>query len=434
MKKSSKKMALLSTIAITLVSCISISFAWFIFSDSVSVQSQNSAGVKAGSYMQIAYKKENNTWSTWGDEFVFTTPTMADITGDGVNFAVPYTLNGQDQPLFPLLELTSATRSGYYIEYYLKIRTDQEFGLYLSSNSYVKPHGSVDANTEDGTNKSIFGNFSANYIAGAARVSISEVINSTEYLRQLWIPNELYTLKYIDDVAYFYLSGNGTAREEKYGYLVNEFEQGSTTRGQLVHKYYTDKDYICKNITVGDSLANMEDGLQNNGPLLTTFTGQGVYKEKQIVVRMWIEGTDRESNSAFNQGICDFYLEFCGIKKDAETTSDINFVKSLKTIDQDSNAAILGVPNNNNVLTQLNSTSPAVQFSYDGRDWFDYDYQTGLTKYYRRDVYPNYYPDNKQETVYLRLKESVGRTNLYTIEYNMKTRTYKQICPDLGED
>ena len=58
----------------------------------------------------------------------------------------------------------------------------------------------------------------------------------------------------------------------------------------------------------------------NNSPELLTFNSKDGYIKQKLVVRIWIEGTDREAHFAFNGGNLIYKLNFVGIEKDPALT------------------------------------------------------------------------------------------------------------------
>lgn len=95
------------------------------------------------------------------------------------------------------------TEGDYYVED-IWFRSSSELDLYLSTSSYVKALEGDKAPSE-WVRKSDFGEFTKDYIAGAARVSFSKIEGTgdseTETPLFVWAPNETYQLYNGDDMT-----------------------------------------------------------------------------------------------------------------------------------------------------------------------------------------------------------------------------------------
>lgn len=105
----------------------------------------------------------------------------------------------------------SDTEGDYYVED-IWFRSSSELDLYLSTSSYVKALEGDKAPSE-WLRKSDFGEFTKDYIAGAARVSFSKIVGTgdseTETPLFVWVPNEKYHLQMADDFQKIPSTGTG---------------------------------------------------------------------------------------------------------------------------------------------------------------------------------------------------------------------------------
>lgn len=435
MKKLDKKAVAIVLLSTALVSVMSFSFAWFINNSDVALGSENEFAIETGYSLSISRylgmvqnpaNPENEddlieSWSEFGVKTSFTSPTLKDITGDGMSFATPYSLITKynslniaierDAPVFPMYEIKSDEHDRYYIEETLKFRTNMACGIYLSNSSYVLPLNAADDTTYDQTNESIkLEHISSNNIAGAARVAFLErtepVVeedpnassgtggtsgnsvpgtsgNTSSHsdasttptvdvlsddvlsLKQIWIPNPQFQLKFDSTTLEsndFTLTG---IREDSYGYYTNNTEEGHESEGVL-HTYTAD-DYVSKKIVVGnDVLFNSKTSFINRAtPLLMFEDDSGEFFEKKLTIRVWIEGTDREANEALNMGKFRLNLNFAGVLKQAPVQEEVDFINGI-TLNKTTRKLMTA---DNEAVSNFDE----VIYSVNGIDWYDYN-------------------------------------------------------------
>jgi len=305
-----------------------------------------------------------------------------------------------------------ADYEGYYIEMYFKVKSDIYAGVYLSDESYIHPHGYTSDDVIVKENESVYGKnkFSSNYIAGASRVYFGEIVKNTantdmEIGRQVWIPNPNYEFS-ADGQVY---NINGTP-ESSYGYLLNDYTAydplTGDSEGNIVSYTYDTKDYYKRNIVIGNDLANRSGYVCGTKPIVSF---NGVEAEKTFVVRIWIEGTDREANSALNQGVIDINIQLIGVEKREEKQEDIDSVSEVfrgETVDDFSKLFYL-----NDELETIPVEVNKLEYSYNGKTWSSYDPSVGLPYYYDSITKD---PETLQlihttQSVYLRRKEIVEK-------------------------
>jgi len=321
------------TISLVLYIAIIISvtvytFSWFISNQRVAVDGQKDVVISSGSKLEIM--NMNAEEGVWGNEIVLNTDQNAvcpDITGNGLDFYYPTYLVDGDTPnmedVGSYRKLTESNSSQYMVTLRIKFRTAEEISVYLGQNSYVKPKNTE--YTGEDSRKSAFGDFSADYIAGCSRVAFVEVQDGVEVLKTVWIPNDTYQLDYEEDTdnALFYASG---LREETYGYHTVE-------NNTVVAKTYSSDDYANASVMVGsknlatEATSSVAPMANNSAPLLT-FSGESV-EEKELIIRMWFEGTDREADKALAGGQVLYNFRFVGISKYDAPSSEAQKLETL---------------------------------------------------------------------------------------------------------
>lgn len=330
-----------------------VSFSWFIINREVSLESTNELVVTAGNNLEIS-----NDGETWGskvtiglDDINFSYP---DISGDGLKFYYPKSLTHEDQVFEndpgTLKEITSEDE-GYYLEFELYFRTTANIGVFLEDDSYVK--GADLLNYNVGVYKDF--QIPVDGIAGAARVAfLTEDADQNLNVKSVWVPADKYQFSFEETgigteiVPVFKESGE---REDSFKYVSID-----TEANKIIHNEYTINDYLEKKMIFGNQglakkasvievEAKDENGdtildengeivykyqdvpaMINNSPELLTFNSKDGFVKQKLVVRIWIEGTDREAHFAFNGGTMKYKLNFIGIEKDPALTLSQNSV------------------------------------------------------------------------------------------------------------
>jgi hypothetical protein len=163
---------------------------------------------------------------------------------------------------------------------------------------------------------------SADHIAAATRVAFVEVVDGVEVLRSLWIPNDKTQLYYDENGI---PNVNTAGEREPYGYLrLNE--------DHMENYMYSIEDILSGSLIVGDpqSQEAVDTGdviipptIGMNKPILS-FDGSKL-EEKELIIRIWIEGTDREANAALNGGDMTYKFAFTGIVKDIPDEQELTY-------------------------------------------------------------------------------------------------------------
>ncbi len=127
------------------------------------------------------------------------------ITGNGTNFFVPALNRSTGEPLNDSsgnwISKLSPVANTHYYEKDIYFRSQEPLDVKLLNTSRVIPK---DKQKNSLNNKSNYGDFSRDYIAGAARLAFFEVEedaegNETESLKYIWVPNEKYQLSDCSD-------------------------------------------------------------------------------------------------------------------------------------------------------------------------------------------------------------------------------------------
>ena len=312
--KHAKKYILLSIILYIVILCVALvsTLAWFIYDKSATISTEDDSRIVAGEYLEICIDDNDDT-----TEDLWTTDLRADniaqfpdvsVTPNGTVW-YPTTLDDSDNLIYgeegrgAYLDVTNT--DGYFIKLNLKVRASKAVNVYLHRDSFVS---GVDLDKTDAADK-----YSKDYIAGASRVAFFEGNTA----KMMWVPNEKYQLT-IDDATgqandFTY---NGTA-ESPYKYL--NVVDGIVTEGSE----YLDWDGNSVQILEGqNSLATDTDNNGNNTPILS-FTEAG---EKKITLYIWVEGSDRESKTAFSGGSIKYNIKLVGITQKADAKINIDDV------------------------------------------------------------------------------------------------------------
>lgn len=385
-----------------------VTVAWFVSNEKVEVAPTDDISITADSRVEISVDGE-----VWGSSLLMS-PNItqyADVSGDGINFWFPRYLSDSDEvdignkDAFEHVNTIEPGKSDpYFITLRLKARSATALDLYLDgtvgedgkSASYVLPKQTSKIQGEGGISvynrpSPLNADLSADYIAAATRVAFVEVQDGVESLRSLWIPNDKTEL-YYDANGIPHVNTSGV--REKYTCL-------RSTGDEMESYQYSVDDMLSGNIIVGDP---QSQGAVTNGdtvipptvgmnkPILS-FDGHAL-EEKELVIRIWIEGTDREANAALNGGDMTYKFAFTGIAKDDAEDKELTYTDE-------------GLFYGADAATDL-------VYSVNGIDWSAYSNES-LTNTALKDT----------EVFYARKKETVGckAGAVYCVDRTNKTVT-----------
>lgn len=252
--------------------------------------------------------------------------TLVDITGDGTTLVRPRLIQNGDETTGVSIALPDTSddtdniwgtpiANEAYIDVPLEFRSNRHLAVYLGAGSAVTPHCGVEnAIGANAGNRSNYGAFSRDLIAGAVRVAFVSS-GANPHTVSVWEPNSDYEL-------YYYA---GDAQGEGRGWF---FDMDSAN-AETPHKYY----YVgANNAKIQDNLeAHTIPVILDSGVALNTAdigfpTGAGLnglvvelihnsatgFYEGSVTLRIWIEGCDREARRAVAGGEIDVELFFNG--------------------------------------------------------------------------------------------------------------------------
>lgn len=255
-------------------------YAWFAMWDHAGVSSLLMQSDEAG-FIQIS----QDGGQTFHDNLTLNlgeSTALGELSGNGLTFYQPnYGMSGIDG--YKLY-----TESELYLEETFVLRTDRTQSIYLTKNSFVAP-ADLQGNT------SAYGDYSRDYIAGAIRVGFYEVPeNGTPQLIYIWVPNSQYE---------FLGSGvttEGTA-ESAYTYQIGPSLQQIATveTGGEANGVSADGNFVWGALNQ-----------QAVKPLLSFTAENGAVVQKNLMVRIWLEGSDRECVRQLHNGKFRVYLDF----------------------------------------------------------------------------------------------------------------------------
>ncbi len=257
-------------------------------------------------------------------ELSFEDLVLVDITGDGTTLVRPRLLQNADEvtgltyaapDTSTVSEWTDPEPNKDYIDVTLEFRSNKHLDVYLGSGSAVTPHCGVEnaMNPGEDDNPSNYGSFSRDLMAGAVRVAF--VTADEQQTSMVWEPNRQYKL--------YYYAGNeeGEGRGWFFDMNSNDFE--------LTHYYYyvagsghkVQSSLEAQNIPVV-----YDSSLEMNTAAVSCPTGEGAnahivtleynpetgFYEGSAVLRIWIEGCDRETRRAIAGGAVDVALYLYG--------------------------------------------------------------------------------------------------------------------------
>ncbi len=394
------------------------SVAWFVTNKRVEIGVNEEISLAVGNNLEFALVEDATKDPDWRSKIVLSPKSdrnypdvTAGLVGDELKFYYPTVLDDHDNVLPNSEYLSELTGDeGYYIQLRLKFRASVNMGVYLTDESFVKP---IKTSKID----SAYGEISTDYIAGAARIAFSEITETDadgkilkETLKNVWIPNDKYELYYKEvdttvegqtvKTTRAFVDDDGK-RESFYRDVTDENDPNynnaapygylSVVNNQIRYNAWAEEDYCKKLVTVGNSLL-ASSGLDNEPVInsakeLLTFTSDGTLQEKELMVRIWFEGTDREADKALNGGKVNYNLTFLGIDK--KEASEENETKL--------NSLAYGVDGKLYLNSEPATEKDNLLYSYNGIDWNSYS-PTGSN------VAP--LKDNEKNYVYVRIRET----------------------------
>ncbi len=332
-----KKTSAILSILIIIVLLVSSTIAWFYLSTDVEVDYGSTVTVQAGHSIEVSLGNTNK-WETKLNLTSSIGAHLIDITGDGINFYAPQNLDddgvpGQFVVATPANDpnstsVSSTGDSGDFLQYNISLRSMEELDIFLSGDSFIDP---VSRSPEQ---ENIFGTFSKDYIAGAVRLSVSEVdANGKETLKMIWAPNpEIMLSTSIGDNGKEYIltdkkgdDGAPGTPAEIVEYSKEKYQISVGSANGCTAQDVTAEQQASKLFVVGSTFTN--DLMANRSPILTTLKNEVIEDNGQkieiwksdLILRVWFEGTDNEAAQALSGGVVKMNFKFTGMKKEVNT-------------------------------------------------------------------------------------------------------------------
>ena len=349
----------LVTMAVLIALVVTSTVSWFVMNHEVSVTAAsdknlavqiNTGDLEIAVSYQIAtvgdeHYTEFSEYSEYGDKFDLSIPTpqFMDVTGNGQYLWYPSYLDDFDRPNYTdpnvWSEVGHANNMNYCMTLHLKFRTTQKMDVYLDSRSFIT--GVEELTGADITRSNAISNkaFSADAICGCVRAAFLEGHDLDgedpyEELKLVWIPNDDIRVSYENSTAILTTGVDSHATNiyyHKVGPTMQRYEYGALTPP----RDWDDSSYGNGKVLVGQgSLATPSQvnssAMANAGAPLLSFEKEGVVQEKELVVRIWFEGTDNEADKACDGGKVKYQFGFTGINKEPATEIARSAVASIR--------------------------------------------------------------------------------------------------------
>lgn len=309
---------------ITIAGLYIISYGWFYLSQASSLQNLE-LKTELSNVVQISLDN-GTTWMNQkpldiGQDFGF----YNEITGNGIDFYKPDEKNLLGEPV----SFELAVKNRDYLEFDVLFRSMAPAGVFLDVESYVIPAvglNSVDLLGSSALNKSSFGSFSKDLVAGAVRISfiegtyLSNECQITATPNFVWAPNRNYELSLESGSYSAYIDSTNS---QNYNYI----------------------NVTSPTVFVEDRVLNLKDNISAsaltgnaNGDYMLTFSeGDADLEIAPIAcmkVKVWVEGNDREAQTPLKGGQFKISLNFAAITKQFnEFTPIVTADTNLMTID-----------------------------------------------------------------------------------------------------
>ena len=276
-------------VALILVLVIAV-YAWLAMWDHANLQNVDMSIIEAG-YIRVS-EDDGATWDNNLTLDLGEANVLGELLGDGLNLYQPdYGVSGIDSyRLYTDREL--------FIEKVFTFETDHTQSIYLAPDSYISP-----ADLND--NLSAYGQYTRNYIAGAIRVGFYDITNpALPQLIYLWAPNSTYEFTETVD-----------AETEEAISMVNE---NGSVEDAYTYQTGVSVDQMVVIPTNGNTSGVSENGAfvwgspaqQAAKPILSFTTQNGKPIQKKLMVRIFMEGSDRECVRQLHNGRIRAYFNF----------------------------------------------------------------------------------------------------------------------------
>ncbi len=368
-----------------------VSFAWFMENMEIKVSSGENMNISVGGDLQVKW----HDGDTWGSQLrgSVTNLTMLDCSGNGLKFFTG-DVDDAGNP-HAMYEIEKDKFEGSVLEVAIDLRTSHKMDVYLGSLSAVSPvidkYVDLEQNPNADHNNSLSGGeFSADWIAAAARVAFIEVEydedgtikDDSEQLKFIWVPNADKKLS-TDGTGYTF-EKNSEEIETEYTYCLDISDEGAPITTTVTYEKASITNTFVpaqgNQLCTSDAQNGAEEA--NLSPKIVSFEPNGEMQEKHIIIRIWFEGYDNECTAAMVGGKVTYTFSFAGmLAREAADVTDF-IAEKFNAISNAENGYTLEIPN---------SLKGKIIYSTNGFDYSDYTEGTVIT--------------NATE-VYLRIKET----------------------------
>ena len=306
MKKKVNYSGYLVKFCITLMLFITVTFCWYVLTNDSSV---NSLQIQTMGLVNVSISGEDQ--ENWGNELTLQSSkgTVTEFSGNGKTLYSPITstfkVDGFVLDENSLLLQSHDEDGNFYnkgfIEYVTYIRTDGPINFYLSPESSVTPYNNKV------TNPAIKDKL--DMIAGALRVAI--IVEDSEPF--VWAPNTTYQY---DEVNNIYTK-NGTP-EDKFTYAYSPTNEQFLSPTSLIT--IDNSELLPAGISpngrfVWGDLNEIKNYYSIVNPIFSTENKVSRQITLKMVIRIWVEGTDREAVRSIIGGQFKYNLHFMAFEK-----------------------------------------------------------------------------------------------------------------------
>lgn len=342
---------------------IAASYAWFYSKEETDF---DNIAVRTNTANEILMSIDNGTtWSetlylNLSEKFKFSN----EVTGNGIKFFKAANKRDDGTPV----TFQNASVDKDYLEFEILFKAKKNAGIFLENSSFVRPTTGTTTEKLIGPNVeriSLEGNFSRDLIASAVRIAFidNDYANNTYTIQNetklVWAPNKNYELFKENDEWHFNINSNN---DQQYNYV--DADENS---------YYYEKrvENIKDNIK-----ASYNDNFAYGDPMLTYINNDDENGTiKQLTIRIWIEGNDREAVTALKGGVFQINISFVGIEKDRNNNVPI-LTKNGNKINGYSNTMEYSKDYGNNWISYSENSNP--EFQENEKVWVRYSETTNV--------------------------------------------------------
>lgn len=289
-QKISYKYNIFKLLAVSIL-LVSVTFCWFIFTKDTSIDSINLEVVGT-----LSVTISDNSKEEWGNKLNINNVNNVSVTeysGNGEKLYLPiaekYQVTGY---VVDENSLNVDSEGRNYIEVVTYVKTDGPICLYLSPESKITPKN--DTKLQDN-------------IAGAVRVAVLV----DDYKPFIWVPNTTYEYNSETNTV----NKNGTPESSfTYAYKDSSDEYISSEDVIVIDNsalnpvgVSDDKRFVWGDLNEIDDYVNAVEPIFKTAKDLTTET------EVRMVIRVWIEGNDREAVKSLVGGKFNLNLSFLAV-------------------------------------------------------------------------------------------------------------------------